>query len=296
MPELPEVETVVRDLRPMLVGRTIERVVCGKRKLRTPWKPTWSKAVAGMTVNAIRRRGKWIVVDLTPRPPSLKGKGEQSPSLLGEGLGRGGSSLLLHLGMTGQITVVPARTEKQDHTHLVYPLDNGHELRFRDVRRFGSAEWFPSVEALDAKLNETLGPEPFDLTADDWHTRITCSSRCLKAILLDQTVVAGVGNIYADESCFLARLHPQRCGNSLTKKDCERLRSAIVEVLTRAIAGRGSTIKDYIGGSGLMGTYQGEFRVYGRTGKACPNCSRVIEMMRLAGRSSHFCSHCQPSR
>lgn len=293
MPELPEVETVVRDLRPLLVGRTIERVVCGKRKLRTPWKPAWSKAVAGMIVDAIRRRGKWIVVDLTPRPPSLKGKGEQSPSLLGEGLGRGGSSLLLHLGMTGQLTVVSAKSEKQDHTHLVFSLDNGHELRFRDVRRFGSAEWFASSDALEAKLNNTLGPEPFDLMAEEWHTRVSRSARCLKAILLDQTVVAGVGNIYADESCYLARLHPQRRGDSLSKEDCERLRIAIVDVLTRAIEGRGSTIKDYIGGSGLMGTYQGEFRVYGRTGEACLNCSRTIAMMRLAGRSSHFCSACQ---
>lgn len=292
MPELPEVETVVRDLRPLLVGRTIERVVCGKRKLRTPWKAAWSKVLAGMTVEAVRRRGKWMVIHLTPRPPSLRGKGEQSPSLLGEGLGRGGF-LLLHLGMTGQLTVVPSKTEKQDHTHLIFPLENGHELRFRDVRRFGSAEWFGSSEALNTKLNESLGPEPFDLTADDWHARVTHSSRCLKAILLDQTVVAGVGNIYADESCFLSRLHPQRKGDSLSRGDCERLRVAIVEVLTRAIEGRGSTIKDYIGGSGLMGTYQGEFRVYGRTGEPCMTCSQIIEMKRLAGRSSHFCLKCQ---
>jgi formamidopyrimidine-DNA glycosylase len=291
MPELPEVETVVRDLRPLLVGRTIERVVCGKRKLRTPWKLAWSKAVAGMTVEAIRRRGKWIIVEgrtgsvSDRRIPFRTSPVAHAPGSPG--------SLLLHLGMTGQLTVVPAKTKKQDHTHLVFPLDNGQELRFRDVRRFGSAEWFDSSDALEAKLNETLGPEPFDLAADDWHERVTRSARCIKAILLDQTVVAGVGNIYADESCHLARLHPQRRGDSLSLRDCERLRLAIVEVLTRAIEGRGSTIKDYIGGSGLMGTYQGEFRVYGRTGEACIQCETLIEMERLAGRSSHYCSACQ---
>jgi formamidopyrimidine-DNA glycosylase len=292
MPELPEVETVVRDLRPMLVGRTVMRVVTGPQSLRRPWEKAWSKAVAGAGVAAVRRRGKWIVLDLTPRPPSLRGKGEQSPSLSGEGLGRG-SSLLLHLGMTGQLTVVPATADRQDHTHLVFPLDNGTELRFRDVRRFGSADWFASAGELEAYLSEKLGPEPFDISAEGFRESVRASQRCLKAILLDQAVVAGVGNIYADEACFLSRLHPGRRGVTLTDVDCDRLREAIVAVLTKAIEGRGSTIKDYVGGSGLMGTYQGEFRAYGRTGEPCVTCTRPLEMVRLAGRSSHFCAACQ---
>ena len=195
--------------------------------------------------------------------------------------------------MTGQLTVVAAKTEKQDHTHLVFPLDNGTELRFRDVRRFGSADWFASITVLEDYLNEKLGPEPFDLSAEQFAISVRGSVRCLKAILLDQSIIAGVGNIYADEACFLSRLHPDRKGTSLTPKDCNRLLEAIVTVLCQAIDGRGSTIKDYIGGSGLMGTYQGEFRAYGRTGESCLTCSTPIEMERLAGRSSHYCPRCQ---
>ena len=277
MPELPEVETVVRDLRPLLVGRTIQRVVCGKRKLRRPWKPAWSKAIAGLMVTAIRRRGKWIIVD----------------GRAGSVSDRSSGSLLLHLGMTGQLTVVPETVERQDHTHLIYPLDNKSELRFRDVRRFGSADWFASSTLLDEHLDAKLGPEPFDITSEEFRTALRGSARCLKAILLDQAIIAGVGNIYADEASFLARLRPGRKGTSLSNSDCDRLREAIVVVLTNAIEGRGSTIKDYVGGSGLMGTYQGEFRAYGRTGEPCVTCGTAIQMERLAGRSSHYCPRCQ---
>ena len=277
MPELPEVETVVRDLRPLLVGRTIQRVVCGKRKLRRPWKPAWNKAIAGLMVTAIRRRGKWIIVD----------------GRAGSVSDRSSGSLLLHLGMTGQLTVAPETVERQDHTHLVYLLDNESELRFRDVRRFGSADWFASSTLLDEYLEAKLGPEPFDITSTEFRTAVRGSARCLKAILLDQALLAGVGNIYADEACFLARLHPGRRGRSLSNSDCDRLREAIVLVLTNAIEGRGSTIRNYVGGSGLKGNFQNEFNVYGRTGEPCPKCTTAIEMTRIAGRSSHHCKRCQ---
>lgn len=277
MPELPEVETVVRDLRPLLAGRNIQQVIAGKQKLRRPWMPAWSQSIVGGTIQAIRRRGKWIVFDLSNAFPAPHDR----------------PALLLHLGMTGQLTVAETKTPKQDHTHLIFSLDNATELRFRDVRRFGSADWFASILALDEYLNEKLGPEPFLMTANEFTQSIRASSRNLKALLLDQALIAGVGNIYADEACFLSRLHPGRLGKSLKEADCRRLLEAIVAVLTRAIEGRGSTIKDYIGGSGLMGTYQGEFRAYGRTGEPCLNCKAPIEMERLAGRSSHFCPKCQ---
>jgi formamidopyrimidine-DNA glycosylase len=270
MPELPEVETVVRDLRPLLVGRKVNSIRVGKQKLRRPWKSSWNRAVVGSTVEAIGRRGKWMRIDLA-----------------------GGAVLLVHLGMTGQLTVAAATENKRNHTHLVFTLDDGREFRFRDVRRFGSAELFADGDAATRFLDDRLGPEPFDLTADAFSAAVRSSVRCLKAILLDQTIVAGVGNIYADEACFEAGLHPGRRGRTLAAADCDRLRTAIVAVLTRAVAGRGSTIRDYVGGSGLMGTYQGEFRVYGRTGESCGTCSATIEMVRLAGRASHYCPVCQ---
>jgi formamidopyrimidine-DNA glycosylase len=270
MPELPEVETVVRDLRPALVGRRITTVRVGKQKLRRPWQSVWSRAVTGKRVEAIVRRGKWIRIDLT-----------------------GGQALILHLGMTGQLTVADSNAPKPNHTHLVFTLDDGWELRFRDVRRFGSVDLLADRPAAEHFLADRLGPEPFDLTGDAFATAVRSSIRSLKAILLDQAVVAGVGNIYADEACFRAGLHPARRGRTLSAVECDRLRTAIVEVLHAAIAGRGSTIRDYVGGSGLMGTYQGEFRVYGRTGEPCPICSVFIRMIRLAGRASHFCPNCQ---
>src|SRR5207248_1061333 len=161
-----------------------------------------------------------------------------------------------HLGMTGQFLVVAADVEREAHTHLVWTLDNGQELRFRDIRRFGSVTLFPSREQLDAFfVKSRLGPEPFDLTAAEWRAALTGTRRNLKAILLDQTIVAGVGNIYADESLFEARLHPMMLGQDLTPKQAETLRRAIVKVLTRAIERRGSSIRNYVGGSGLKGQF-----------------------------------------
>jgi formamidopyrimidine-DNA glycosylase len=270
MPELPEVETVVRDLRPLLVGRAITGVRQSKRKLRRPWQPAWNAEATGSRVEGLRRRGKWILVDLIGEP-----------------------CLRVHLGMSGQFTVAPASEPEPDHLHVVFALDNGTELRLRDPRRFGSAEYFPSRSVLEEEMNAELGPEPFDLDADYFRDAVRGTARNLKAILLDQKVIAGVGNIYADEACFRARLHPGRTGKSLTPGECDRLRESIEVTLTRAIESRGSTIRDYVGGSGLRGGFQNEFAVYGRTDDPCPECGTAIRCARHAGRASHFCPRCQ---
>ncbi len=271
MPELPEVETVVRDLRPLLVGRRVAAVRHGDRTLRKPWDAAWNAALADLRVDAVGRRGKWIVAELD-----------------------GGPRLVVHLGMTGQLTVADPAEPAADHTHLTFALDDGRELRFRDVRRFGSATLYKDAAALDAAFRkQRLGPEPFDLDPAAFRDAVRRTARTLKAVLLDQTVVAGVGNIYADEACFLARLHPARRGATLTPADVDRLREAVVSVLTRAIAGRGSTIRDYGGGSGLRGTYQDAHAAYGRTGQPCVACATAIECVRLGGRSSHYCPTCQ---
>src|SRR5262249_2889624 len=190
--------------------------------------------------------------------------------------------LRVHLGMTGQFTVVAGTEPQPDHLHLAFELENGTELRFRDPRRFGSAEFFADRVAVERAMNDELGPEPFALDTDYFREAVRGTSRNLKAILLDQTIVAGVGNIYADEALFRAKLHPGRKGKSLTPEECARLREAIEAVLTRAIESRGSTIRDYVGGSGLRGGFQNEFAVYGRTGEPCPACRTAIRCVRLA--------------
>jgi len=274
MPELPEVETVVRELRPRLTGRYIVSVRAGRKALRRRWSPVWAAALNGRRIDAAERRGKWIVLHCDD-----------------------GARLVIHLGMTGQLFVAPADAPRQPHTHLVFGLNDGtEELRFRDVRRFGSATLFPDRAALETFFTQSgLGPEPFDLDPAFWRARLLATDRCLKAALLDQRLVAGVGNIYADESLYEARLHPTRRGRDTRPAEAERLRKAIVVVLTRAIEKRGSSIRDYIGGTGRKGGYQEEFRVYGRTGAPCRRCGAPIERIRLAGRSTHFCPQCQGS-
>jgi formamidopyrimidine-DNA glycosylase len=274
VPELPEVETVVRDLRPLLVGRrfvTVRRP--SKHALRRPWDRAWVNLLTGRMVDAITRRGKWIVLHLD-----------------------NGSFLVIHLGMTGQLTVAAADTPLSDHLHLLFDLDDGvHQLRFRDVRRFGSVTRFAGRAELEAFFAENgLGPEPFDLDAKAWRRCLACTRRPIKAVLLDQSVVAGVGNIYADEALFIARLHPARRGCDLTAAEADRLRKDVAKVLTTAIEKRGSTIRNYVGGSGLAGGYQDEFLVYGRKGQSCPRCGTPIAHLRLTGRSAHYCPKCQP--
>lgn len=270
MPELPEVETVVRELRPRLVGRRILRVRAGPHALRVPWRAEWSRALRGRRVRGITRRGKWMLVGLDSDV-----------------------HLVLHLGMTGQLTVVPAQEPRAPHTHLVFDLDRGRQFRFRDVRRFGSAVLLSGEETARFFGPGVLGPEPFDLAPRYWRERLAATRRCLKAVLLDQGVVAGIGNIYADEALFEARLHPHRLGNAVSRTEAQRLRRALVTVLNRAIAKRGSTIRDYIGGNGEEGGYQNEFRVYGRSDEPCLRCRRMIARIVLAGRSTHFCPRCQ---
>ncbi len=275
MPELPEVETVVRDLIPLLTSKTIVKVEVLGKKLRRPWNPLWSQLLENQTIEKVVRRGKWIIISL-----------------------RSKLQLVIHLGMTGQLCVFNQKTPRQTHVNLVFSLDRGaEELRFRDIRRFGSADVFLSEQALKEFFeSRELGPEPFNIPKDYWLDTLAKSSRNLKAFLLDQKNITGVGNIYADESLYKSGLNPERNAKSLSKKEALLLAKSIGEVLGKAIENRGSTIKDYVGGSGLMGGYQDEFQAYGRTGEPCRKCGHFIKKIVLAGRSTHFCPICQPKK
>jgi formamidopyrimidine-DNA glycosylase len=270
MPELPEVETVVRDLRPLLRDRTILSLRKSDLGLRRGWQASWEPLIVGRSVAALYRRGKWILVELYD-----------------------GAFLMVHLGMTGQFTVTAAGTPVESHTHLVFDLDNDTQLRFRDVRRFGSVNYYPDRPAWETFLADRLGPEPWDMTVAEWRKRLKKIRRNLKATLLDQTLIAGVGNIYADESCFASRLNPKRKASALRGDEADRLLNAIQSILTDAVESRGSSIRNYIGGSGLRGGYQDEFCVYGREGQPCPACAEPITRIVLAGRATHFCKRCQ---
>lgn len=270
MPELPEVETVARDLRALLVGRSLVAVRRSRKALRQTWSKAWDRLVIGRRVEAIDRRGKWLLIRLDD-----------------------GAFLMVHLGMTGRFTVIERVVPRERHTHFVFSLDNLHELRFRDPRRFGSLSYFPNQSAWQTFLADRLGPEPWDVELVAFRQALKCTRRSVKAVLLDQTIVAGVGNIYADEACFDARIDPRRLGNTLRPSEAKRLLGSIRDVLTRAINSRGSSIRDYVGGSGERGEFQNRFAVYGRDDNPCLNCGNLVESVRLAGRSTHYCSRCQ---
>lgn len=278
MPELPEVETVVRTLRPVVSGRQILAVRQGRKKLRQPWQKKWNTLVRGQRIQALRRRGKWILCDLE----------------------EGG--LVVHLGMTGRLQVLPLEQPDELHTHLAFQLaapasgqasPTAEELRFRDPRRFGLVVYHPASSWADFPDPKALGPEPFDLTAAAFHAKLSSTQRCLKAVLLDQRVLAGVGNIYADEALFAAQLSPQKRGSAVTAAEAERLRRALVRILERAITKHGSTFLSFYYGDGSSGEYQHEFRAYQQTGQPCSRCGTAIRQMLLAGRSTHFCPRCQ---
>ncbi len=276
MPELPEVETVANDLRPHLVGRTIARVELRRPDIvRHPDPDRFTAILTGRCIEAMTRRGKYIVHHLDGEP--------------------GETLLVVHLGMTGQWRCVPADTPEADHLHAVLDLDDGHQLRYRDARRFGRLLLGSEEELVAHRKLPRLGPEPLDpaFTPDDLYRRLHIRRAPLKALLLDQMVLAGVGNIYADESCFRARVRPDRPANSLSRPAVARLHASLAELLREAIANRGSSVDTYRDAWGDMGSEQERLLVYGRAGEPCVRCGRPLALVRLAGRSTVFCRRCQ---
>lgn len=283
MPELPEVETVARDLAPRLVGAEISGVRSSwPRTLRTHDAETFAAGVTGRTVEAVGRRGKQLVVELS-----------------------GGAALTIHLKMTGQLFVVRSGVPDDPYVRLVLELAGGRELRFRDIRKFGRVGLYQRdavsgelvTEPGGAAVFARTGAEPLasDFTLRDFRRLLRGRRGRLKPLLMDQSFLAGVGNIYADEALWAARLHPLRSARSLRPPDEKRLYDQVRRVLAEAIVRRGSSIDDYTAPDG-DGSMQERLQVYQRTGQPCPRCGRPIRRIVVGGRSTHFCSWCQRLR
>ena len=280
MPELPEVETVRRGLEPVLVGHVIAHADVRRPDLRRPFPPGLADRLTGARVAALRRRSKYLLADLG-----------------------GGDTLLVHLGMSGRVLVSGApigafhhaHPGPEKHDHVVLDLDDGARLTFNDARRFGLIDLVPTP-ALDAHpLLAGLGPEPLGnaFSAATLAPRLANRFAPIKAILLDQRVVAGLGNIYVCEALWRARISPLREAGAVTPEETETLVAAIRAVLTEAIAAGGSSLRDYRRADGELGYFQHSFSVYGREGAPCPRGDGTIARVVQSGRSSFFCPACQ---
>ncbi len=278
MPELPEVETIVRGLRSSLVGRHVVDVRLGKTDfIDDPMKLATS--LPGLEILKVERHGKFIRIALASAASGV------NP---GERL-----DWFVHLGMTGQLRTREAADSVLPHTHGFFVLDDGRELRYTDIRRFGRMFVVPASDG--EAFRGRLGAEPLELSAEDFCAHFGSRRARIKAMLLDQSVLGGVGNIYADESLFRARIHPARIAGDLTHAQLAALHRAVQDVLTTAIQMRGSSVSDYVDSEGKRGKFQSRHRVYQRTGKPCTRCGKMIQRMIVAGRSSHFCPQCQPA-
>lgn len=290
MPELPEVETVVRGLQSTVAGRRILTVALRKSDfIDDP--AALERELPGRQIERVERFGKFMLLRLAGVPAqSAQGLSTSASSSSIEPLAE---ALLVHLGMTGHLAPHFPDQPLTKHTHVTFELDDGRELRYTDARRFGRMAYLAGA-ALAAEL-ERFGADPLLVTKQDFAERIRASRSRIKALLLDQTVLRGVGNIYADEALWKAKIHPAKIGARLAPAELETLRKELRKILLRAIELRGSSISDFVDAGGIPGDYQQHHKVYGREGQKCFRCGAKIKRIIVAGRSSHFCPHCQPA-
>ena len=276
MPELPEVETVVRGLRPRLVGRRILRLQLRQPLIVRGSLARFRRTLPGAHLLRLSRRGKFILIDLRPRASNS-----------------GPHCWVIHLGMTGQLYACRPASPLLKHTHLVAWLSGGEQLRYVDPRRFGKTLVLREDEVED--YFAALGAEPFRVSFPRFCQLFAGRRAPIKNLLLNQALLRGLGNIYSSEALFLARIHPARLAGALEPPELKRLYHAVRKVLREAIAGQGSTVSDYRTADGLPGEYQNYLRVYEREGEPCPRCGTAIRRVVLAGRSAHYCPCCQPA-
>ena len=273
VPELPEVETIRLGLIPSLVGCRINRVVLSNRRLRLPVpRAKLKRWVQGSQVKSIARRAKYLLVNMDS-----------------------GAVMVLHLGMTGRLAFFANGTPRRAHDHLRFLLDSGLELRFNDVRRFGSVQVLAPEDRESPQLFAGLGAEPLgpDFSTPYLMNRARNRTKPIKNFLMDATVVVGIGNIYANEILFAAGIKPTRPVGSMGKATWDRIVEASRQVLEKAIACGGTTISDYVNSSGEAGYFQCELKVYGRGGEVCQSCGSKIARVVLSGRASFYCPRCQ---
>jgi len=289
MPELPEVETIARGLRQSILGRRILSVTLGKTDfIDDP--SALEQHLPGRRISAVERYGKFMLLRFG-QPDTTKSSLSSAGGPANGDISAG--SLLVHLGMTGHIAAFPAAKPHEKHTHVCFLLDDGRELRYTDARRFGRMAYLEG-SALEKELQE-FGADPLVVSREEFVTLVRAHRARIKALLLDQGVLRGVGNIYADESLWRAKIHPARLGSRLTKKQAGALHHALRDVLEKAIVLRGSSISDFLDAEGEPGEYQRHHRAYGREGKRCYRCGNLIRRAIVAGRSSYFCPRCQPA-
>ena len=269
MPELPEVETTRRGLAPHLEGRRIRGVVLRRPDLRWPIPAEIETLLPGQRIHAVRRRAKYLLLDTDA------------------------GSALLHLGMTGSLRVLPARTPVTLHDHVDLQLSSGTVMRFNDPRRFGCLLWQPAGETHE--LLQALGPEPLseDFDGDYLFERSRGRKAPVKTFLMDQRIVVGVGNIYAAESLFRAGISPLRAAGRVSRERYDALARAAKDILAYAITRGGTTLRDFISPDGAPGYFEQELSAYGRGGLPCPNCGRAMKFANIGQRASVWCAHCQ---
>ena len=275
MPELPEVEVVRRGLLNHLPGRTITGVSTDGKAMRLPVpEKALRESLTGARVTGVKRRAKYLLVEMD-----------------------NGAVMIVHLGMTGILGLFPQSTALDTHDHVCWRLDNGYELRFNDVRRFGSVRLVrpDQVEGLEQTVFKATGPEPFSeqFSGRYLHQKARGKIQPVKNFIMDGRIVAGVGNIYANESLFSTGIRPTRKAGAISEKRYALLVGKIREVLTTAIDCGGSTISDFLDFSGTSGYFQIHFNVYGKKDQPCPNCSTPIRLVKLGGRASFYCPACQ---
>ncbi|WP_373017311.1 bifunctional DNA-formamidopyrimidine glycosylase/DNA-(apurinic or apyrimidinic site) lyase [Thiomicrorhabdus sp.] len=274
MPELPEVETTRRGIEPKIDRQTITKVVIRNPNLRWPVDATLPHKLTGLSILEVGRRGKYLLL-----------KTEKG-------------TLLVHLGMSGNLRVLPVGTQTQKHDHVDIEFDNGFLLRLNDPRRFGAVLWHdPKDGELDAHERlASLGPEPLSNEFNGTYLYHQSRNRkvAVKSFIMNSHIVVGAGNIYANESLFLSKIHPQTPAQQLTKAQCETLANHIKSVLTAAIEQGGTTLKDFLNADGKPGYFVQKLNVYGRDKQACPVCGTPIERIVLNQRASYFCPKCQP--
>jgi formamidopyrimidine-DNA glycosylase len=271
VPELPEVETIANDLAGVLLGQPIVRVFVAQCKLRLPVVGDLQDKLVGRTFLRISRRGKYLLFFVSD-----------------------GSSLIIHLGMSGRLLIKPEKESIVNHQHVTLVFGNGLSLRFIDPRKFGLVVWHdadPESHPLLAKL----GPEPLeeDFGASYLYGATSKRRVPIKNLLMNSAIVAGIGNIYANEILFAAKIAPQRLANKLSLEECAVLVQVTRQILLRAIEGRGTTIRDYVSTNNVSGAFQHKLKMYGRAGLPCLGCGGVIQYQRLGQRSTFFCERCQ---